>query len=187
MGGGQIQVLDGQNNLVHGRKHLEAEMPLIQQAQTDPNMLMQVLPGINALNQHTTAHVEALSQDPQMKTQSAQMRKAIQQADEISHTGMMHMQKMQRQMAKAQGQAPGPNGAPSPNGAPVGPDGQPAPEGGIDPHMEIKIRSELAYRQAKIEALNRESEAKLARQQAESQQKMAITDAENAQKLIQRR
>ena len=59
--------------------------------------------------------------------------------------------------------------------------------GGIDPKMEMKIRSELAYREAKIQALNRESEAKLARQQAESQQKMAITDAENAQKMIQRR
>ena len=184
--GGQVTPLDGQNDLVHARTHLQAEMPMIQQAQEDPDMLMQVLPGINALNEHTTAHVERLSQDPQMKTQSAEFRKMIQQADEIIHNGLMHAQKMQRQMAKAQGQAPGPNGAPV-NGAPVGPNGEPMPEGGIDPRMEMKIRSELAYRQAKIEALNRESEAKLIRQQAESTQKMAIQDSEAAQKMIQRR
>jgi hypothetical protein len=178
--GGQIEVLDGQNDLVHAKKHLQAEMPMIEQAQQDPNMLMQIMPGLNSLNQHTTAHVERLSTDPQMKVQSAEMRKMIQQGDEIIHNGLMHMQKMQRQMAAGKG-APGPNGAPVSNGAPNG------AEGGIDPTMQMKIRSELAYRQAKIEALNRESEAKLARQQAESQQKMAISDAENAQKLIQRR
>jgi hypothetical protein len=187
IGGGKIEPLDGQNDFVHANKHLEAELPMIQQAQTDPNMLMQVLPGINALNEHVTVHVERLSMDPHMKVQSAGMRKAIQQADEVIHNGLMHAQKLQRQMAKQQGQV---------NGAPIGPDGQPAPAGpngepmspsGIDPKMEMKIRSELAYREAKIETLNRESEAKLARQQAESTQKLAIQDAEAASKMIQRR
>ena len=69
--GGEITILDGQNNLVHAKAHLAAEMPLIQQAQQDPNMLMEILPGLNALNQHTTAHVEKLSTDPQMQTQAA--------------------------------------------------------------------------------------------------------------------
>ena len=89
--GGEIQILDGQNNLVHCKTHLAAEMPLIEQAQQDPNMLMEVLPGFNALNQHTTAHVEKLSTDPQMQSQAAAFRQQIQQADEIIHNGMMHL------------------------------------------------------------------------------------------------
>jgi hypothetical protein len=193
-GGGTIEVLDGQNHLVHGRKHLEAEMPLIEQAQQDPNMLVQVLPGLNSLNDHTIAHVEKLSQDPQMKQESAAMRKAIQQADEIIHNGLMHMQKLQRQAAQAAQQGAA-NGAPMlPNGQPTGPNGG-APgapgaspeEAGIDPKMLAKIRGEMAYRQAKLEALNQETQLKLALKQQAAQQDLAINDANAAQKMMQRR
>ena len=83
-----MKPLDGQNDFVHANKHLEAMMPLIQQAQADPNMLMQVLPGVSALNGHAILHVERLSMDPKMKVQSAQMRKTIQQADEVIHNGL---------------------------------------------------------------------------------------------------
>lgn len=191
--GGDVKVLDGQNDLVHSRTHLEAELPLIQQAQQDPNMLMQVLPGLNTLNQHSIAHVDRLSQDPQMKAQSAEMRKAIQQADEIIHNGMMHAQKIQRQQAALaqQQQAagpppgmPGPNGAGAPNGS--APNGQ-APQGGMDPAMAAKIQADVAYRMAKIETLNNESQAKIALNQQKSAQEMAIRDAAAAQKMMQRR
>jgi hypothetical protein len=138
--GDSIHVLDGQNNLVHSKTHLAAQQPLIQQAQTDPNMLMQVLPGLNALNQHTTEHVEKLSQDPQMQSQAAEMRQAIQQADEIIHNGMMHMQKMQRKMAAG-------NGAPAPGAPPaIGPDGAPV----VEPRPGSKIVGR-SFREAKIQ------------------------------------
>jgi hypothetical protein len=178
--GGEIQILDGQNNLVHCKTHLAAEMPLIEQAQQDPNMLMEVLPGLNALNQHTTAHVEKLSTDPQMQSQAAAFRQQIQQADEIIHNGMMHLQKMQRQMAT---QAP-----------PVGPDGQPMMNGngangggGMDPKMDAKIRSETAYREAKIQSLNETAQAKLQIEQTRAAQQLAIEDAKAAAQMMQRR
>ena len=183
--GGVIEVLDGQNHLVHGRKHLEALMPMVEQAQQAPDMLVEVLPGMNALNQHTTVHVEKLSMDPQMKSESATMRRQIQASDEIIHNGLAKMQKIQRQAAEAAQKA-------AVNGAPIAPNGQPAPNGsgapsGIDPKMEMKIRGDLAYRQAKMEMLNQESQVKMSIKQQESMQKMAIEDARNAQKIMQRR
>lgn len=184
--GGEINILDGQNNLVHCKTHLAAEMPLIEQAQQDPNMLMEILPGLNALNQHTTAHVEKLSTDPQMQSQSAQFRQQIQQADEIIHNGMMHLQKMQRQMAAQKGG----NGAPPA----IGPDGQPVPalpgpngEQALDPQVNMKIRSEIAYREAKIQSMNEQAQARLQIEQQKAAQKLAISDAEAASKMIQRR
>ena len=181
LNGGEIMILDGQNNLVHAKAHLAAEMPLIEQAQADPNMLMEILPGLNALNQHTTAHVEKLSTDPQMQSQAAAMRQQIQQADEIIHNGMMHLQKMQRQMAS---QAQKING----NGAPIGPDGQPAPASeGMDPKADAKIRGEIAYREAKIQSMNEQAQARLMIEQTKAQQKLAIEDAKAAAQMIQRR
>ena len=184
--GGEINILDGQNNLVHCKAHLAAEMPLIEQAQVDPNMLMEILPGLNALNQHTTAHVEKLSTDPQMQAQSAAFRQQIQQADEIIHNGMMHLQKMQRQMAAQKGG----NGAPPA----IGPDGQPVPalpgpngEQALDPQVNMKIRSEIAYREAKIQSMNEQAQARLQIEQTKAAQKLAIQDAEAASKMIQRR
>jgi len=179
--GDDLHVLDGQNNLVHGKVHLAAQTPLIQQAQQDPNMLMDVLPGLNALNQHTTEHVEKLSTDPQMQSQAAAMRQQIQQADEIIHNGMMHLQKMQRKMAAA---AAGGNGngaaAPPPNGA------QPAGQS-MDPAMDNKIRGEMAYREAKIQSMNEQSAARIQIEQAKAAQKMAIEDAKAAAQMMQRR
>jgi hypothetical protein len=185
--GGEITMLDGQNNLVHAKAHLAAEMPLIQQAQQDPNMLMEILPGLNALNQHTTAHVEKLSTDPHMQAQAASMRQAIQQADEIIHNGMMHLRKMQRQAAA--GKQPAlPGGAPAlpgPNGAP--PNGAPGQVSAIDPATDQKIQSEVAYREAKIQSLNEQTKAKLAIEQMKAQQKLAIEDAKAAAQMMQRR
>lgn len=201
--GGDVKVLDGQNDLVHSRTHLEAEMPLIEQAQQDPNMLMEVLPGLNTLNQHTVAHVERLSMNPQMKAQSAEMRKSIQQADEIIHNGIRHMEKMQRQAAKeAQQQAAAAQAMPPVNGAPVNgapavngalppgapPGGAPAaPAGGMDYKTLAKIQGDLAYRQAKIEGLNAETQQKLTFNQQRHAQDMAIRDAQAAEKMIVRR
>ena len=179
--GGEIMLLDGQNNLVHAKAHLAAEMPLIEQAQQDPNMLMEILPGLNALNQHTTAHVEKLSVDPQMQSQAAAFRQQLQQADEVIHNGMMHLQKMQRQMA-SQAQKINGNGAPA-----IGPDGQPAPQQGMDPKADLKIRGELAYREAKIQSMNEQAQARLQIEQMKAQQKLAIEDAKAAAQLIQRR
>jgi hypothetical protein len=168
-------------------------MPLISRAYAARHVEVYGLPGLNGLNVHTTQHVEKLSQDPQMKQESAQFRKMIQQADEIIHNGLVKMQKMQRQAAEqqqkaqAQGAPAGPNGAPM-NGAPVGPDGQPAPgAGGLDPKTEMKIRGDLAYRQAKMETLNQETQLKLSLQQQKAQQELAIADAKAAQEIQQRR
>ena len=178
--GGEITILDGQNNLVHTKSHLEAEMPLIEQAQQDPNMLMEVLPGLNALNQHTTSHVEKLSTDPQMQSQAAAFRQQIQQADEIIHNGMMHLRKIQRQAAAGGGGPPAPGAPPEGNGGVV-------PGTAIDPKTDSKIQGEIAYREAKIQSMNEQAQARLQIEQTKAAQKLAIADAEAAAKMIQRR
>ena len=136
---------------------------------------MEVLPGLNSLNQHSTAHVEKLSTDPQMQSQAAAMRQQIQQADEIIHNGMMHLRKLQRQVAAGQGPpATGGNGAPGEVSA-------------IDPKTDSKIQGEIAYREAKIQSMNEQAQARLMIEQTKAAQKLAIQDAEAAAKMIQRR
>jgi hypothetical protein len=173
--GGQITVLDGQNDLVHAKVHAEALNPLVTQTQdaleVDPMSIAGVLPGINNLNQHMAQHVERMSQDPLLRQESAMFRKMLQQADEILHNGTLKVQKMQaqemeaQQSAMAQGQAV-----------------EATPQG-ISPDVIAKIEAQRAERQAKLEMDYQSHQQKMIMKQQEANQKLAIRDAEAASKI----
>lgn len=169
--GSNIQVLDGQNNLVHAKVHTEALNPLVTQAQEllelDPMQLAPMLGGINALNAHVAQHVELLSQDPVMRSESAMFRQILQNADEILHNGTLKVQKLmgqQEQQAMMEGQ-----------------EEQPQPQ--IDPAVLAKIDSERAVRQAKLEMDMQTHKQKMIMRQQEASQKLALRDAEVASKI----
>ena len=171
MTGSNIQVLDGQNNLVHAKVHVEALNPLVTQAQEllelDPMQLAPMLGGINALNAHVAQHVELLSQDPAMRSESAMFRQVLQNADEILHNGTLKVQKLmgqQEQQAMMEGQ-----------------EEQPQPQ--IDPAVLAKIDSERAVRQAKLEMDMQTHQQKMIMRQQEASQKLALRDAEVASKI----
>lgn len=170
--GSNIQVIDGQNNLVHAKVHTEALNPLVSQAQEllelDPMQLAPMLGGINALNAHVAQHVELLSQDPQMRSESAMFRQVLQNADEILHNGTLKVQKLmgqqEQQAMMMQGQ-----------------EEQAQPQ--IDPAALAKIDSERAVRQAKLEMDMQTHQQKMVMRQQEASQKLALRDAEVASKI----
>ena len=170
--GSNIQVIDGQNNLVHAKIHTEALNPLVSQAQEllelDPMQLAPMLGGINALNAHVAQHVELLSQDPQMRSESAMFRQVLQNADEILHNGTLKVQKLmgqqEQQAMMMQGQ-----------------EEQAQPQ--IDPAALAKIDSERAVRQARLEMDMQTHQQKMVMRQQEASQKLALRDAEVASKI----
>jgi len=173
--GGQIQVLDGQNDLVHAKVHLEALQPLVDQAQdalvSDPISIAPMLGGINTLNQHFSQHVERLSGDPTMREQSAMFRKALQNADEILHNGTLKVQKLmgEQQQAQQQEQLMG--------------QAQQQEQIQIDPVALAKIEAQRAEREAKLQMDMIEHNQRMVMKQQDASQKLAIRDAEAASKI----
>lgn len=170
LGGGVATVKPNDNHLVHAREHLNALIPLVEQAQQmlklDPMQLAQVLPGLNQLVVHTAEHVEILSQDPNMKQESAQMRQALQQVNEIVHNGGEKLQALQEQAALE---------------AEQGQDQGQQPQ--ISPETLAKIEEETMITNAKIEQSNRLHQQKLIEKQQDAAQDRALKDADAAQNL----
>ena len=173
--GGQIQVLDGQNDLVHAKVHLEALQPLVQQAQdalvADPMSIASMLEGINTLNQHFSQHVERLSSDPTMREQSAMFRKELQNADEILHNGTLKVQKLMGEQQQAQQEQ-----------AMLG-QGQEQQQPQIDAVALAKIEAQRAEREAKLQMDMIEHNQRMVMKQQDASQKLAIRDAEAASKI----
>jgi hypothetical protein len=173
--GGQIQVLDGQNDLVHAKVHLEALQPLVDKAQdalvSDPISIAPMLEGINTLNQHFSQHVERLSGDPTMREQSAMFRKALQNADEILHNGTLKVQKLmgEQQQAQQQEQLMG--------------QAQQQEQPQIDAVALAKIEAQRAEREAKLQMDMVEHNQRMVMKQQDASQKLAIRDAEAASKI----
>jgi hypothetical protein len=131
--------------------------------------LAPMLGGINALNAHVAQHVELLSQDPQMRSESAMFRQVLQNADEILHNGTLKVQKL---MAQQQQQVMMQGGAEQEQAQPQ-----------IDPAVLSKIDSERSIRQAKLEMDMQTHQQKMIMRQQEASQKLALRDAEVASKI----
>jgi hypothetical protein len=153
---------------------VEALNPLVTQAQEllelDPMQLAPMLGGINSLNAHVAQHVEFLSQDPQMRSESAMFRQVLQNADEILHNGTLKVQRLMSQQQQQQTMTQG--------GA-----GQEQEQPQIDPAVLAKIDSERAVRQAKLEMDMQTHQQKMIMRQQEASQKLALRDAEVASKI----
>jgi hypothetical protein len=176
--GGQIQVIDGQNDLVHAKVHLTALEPLVGQAQealaVDPMSVADLLPGLNNLNQHMSEHVARLGQDPMMREQSAFFRKALQNADEILHNGTLKVQKLMGEQQAMQEEA-------AMQQAIGGGVEQQGPQ--VSPEVLAKIEAMRAERQAKLEMDFQQHQQRMLMRQQDNAQKMALRDAETASKI----
>lgn len=171
LSGGIATVKPNDNQLVHAQVHIAVLGPLVQQVAeilaVDPIAAAQQLPGLQALNAHATDHVLRLSQDPNMKEESAQFRQVLQQADEVIHNGTLKVQKLQEQQAmQAQEQ------------------GQQAPEPQIDPKVIAQIEAKRAVTAAQIEDIQAKGQAAREQQALMARQKLAITDAESASRIL---
>lgn len=169
--GGQIQRIDGQNDFTHAKVHLEFIMPMVSQAKDaiaadDMETLGKLLPGINAVNQHNAEHVQRISRDPLLKVESAQMRQALQQSDEILHNGLLKLQKRQAEAQKEQLHQQGQQQQPQ-----------------IDQATMMKIESERADREARLQMDAEALKQKLLLQREEHAQKLMLRDAEMADKI----
>lgn len=172
MMGGQVERIDGQNDFTHATTHLMFVQPLVGQATDaiaadDMETLGKLLPGINSVNQHNLPHIERVSRDPLMKQESGQMRKAMQEHDELIHNGLLKLQKHQADMQKEQ----------------LHQQEQQAPQ--MDPAVMMKIEGERAEREARLAMDAEAHHQKLLIQREEASQKMMLKDAETAAKINQ--
>lgn len=169
LNGGIVMVLPNQNHLEHAKVHAQYEMPLIQQVEemltVDPMAVAGTLPGLQLLNAHLTEHVLIMSQDDNLREESAQFRQLLQAADEVIHNGTLKIQKLQEQQAM-QAQSEGEQFQPE-----------------IDPDTLAKIEKDRALTAAKIENINALTAAKAQSIQMLSNQKAAIEDVKAAQQL----
>ena len=170
LAGGEINPLDGQNDLVHAKVHMSALQPMVEQAQQalalDPMSIAQSLPGINGLNQHLAMHVERMATDPMLREETSALKKALQNADEILHNGTLKVQKMMEQAQVEDTQ---------------GGEGTQQPQ--IPPETFAKIEAERLQRELKMQMEAQEHQQKLIMRQQEASQKLAIRDAEAASKI----
>lgn len=177
LAGQQVQVIPGQNDAAHAREHIAIESPIIEQVQKamelDPMSLVQILPGLNALDAHTQQHVERLSQDQNYKELSAQYRKFLQNADGVLMNATLKVQKLmgeqQRQQQEAQASGKGQ------------PEGRQQPQ--EDPAVLAKIQGEIALRQYKLETNQAIADQKIHNAEISARQKRAIADADAAAKI----
>lgn len=175
---GQIAtVRPNDNHMVHARVHMEALMPVTQQADQalslaaeqgqDVQQLAGIMQGLQALNAHTTEHVQRIAVNPIGQKIAAQYKKALQQTNEIIHNGLLQIQKIQeQQMAEAQRQ---------------GQEGQPQ----IDPKVLADIENKRLITEAQIQAIHIKANADAQVKQIQAAQDRAINDAMSAQKIRQ--
>jgi hypothetical protein len=160
--GTPLPMYPNDNHTIHARTHLAALSEGVAGIQEGPSDMVAVLPGLVALLDHTSAHVEAQSADPTVKEEAAANRRILSQLSEIVTNGAKHVEKLQREAGANQSQ-------PS---ATSGPDS--------------KTLAEIERGQVKIELMKQEAQAKREIRVADAAQERALKDAEYAQKLASR-
>jgi len=153
--------------LTHARIHLPLLEEQVAVMREQPEALVQGVNGLVNLLEHTTVHVDYLSQNPMYKEEAGQMRKVLSDANEIVHNGLRAIEKIQRDQQKQM--------------AEQGPESTQPDQNVID--SNIKLESRLREHQAKLQMMAEGAQLKANITLAQAQQKMAIRDAEQAQKL----
>jgi hypothetical protein len=164
LGGAPLSVYPNDNHTVHSRVHLDALSQAVAGIQEGSSDMVQVLPGLVSLMEHTTQHVEAMSADPTVKEESAANRKMLSQLNEIVTNGAKHVEKLRREAGG------------TPEGA--------AMQGSAD--QDLKIQHRIEENQLKLQFMREQADLKMQLREKESLQKRALKDAETAQKLASR-
>jgi hypothetical protein len=162
--GAQLPVYPNDNHTVHSRAHIQALSEGVAGVQESSADMVQILPGLVALLEHATQHVDAMSSDPTVKEEAAGNRKILSQLSEIVTNGAKHVEKLRRES----------EGNPQ----------QPQMEGSAD--SDLKIQQRIAENQLKLEHMREVANLKNQLRVEESLQKRALRDAETADKLAAR-
>lgn len=164
LNGTTIPVTQGQNHAVHAAYHIQDMNAAIQSVQQEGIQPERIYGHLAASLEHTTKHVQILSQDPARKQESAQARKMLQQ---IGAFAQKIGQSMQAKAEAAQKQAQDGGGQPG------------EPQGGPDPTIFAKIQQA----QVQIQIMQEKAQQQLQIHAAKAKQQMTINDLKHAQKL----
>jgi hypothetical protein len=99
--GGDVPVLPGEKHLAHAREHIKPLIEGFQAEQQGQVPIEEIGPKLAPLYNHTTQHVEYLSNDPAIAEEAAGFRQALQQIGEVVSNGI---QKANRLAEEQQGQ-----------------------------------------------------------------------------------
>src|SRR5690606_14849087 len=120
--GSAIPVIPASLHAAHIPVHIEQLTLMRETMEQDPSQLTALFAGFMATLEHTTAHVEFISNDPFHAQESAGYRKVLQEAQEIAHNGAEEIQRGQQIAAEE---------------AAAG--GQPAPEAQVSPEVIARL------------------------------------------------
>lgn len=159
--GAPLPVYPNDNHTVHSRAHISALSQGVAGVQEGSADMVQILPGLVSLLEHTTQHVEAMYGDPTVQEEAASNRKILSQLSEVVTNGAKHVEKLRREGV---GVAEGP---------------QTAGESDED----LKLQHRIDENQLKLQFMREQADLKMQLREKESLQKRALKDAETARKL----
>jgi hypothetical protein len=162
MAGTQLPTYPNDNHTVHARSHIAALSQGVSGLQEGSADMVAVIPGLVALLDHATLHVEAQSNDPTVTEEAAANRKVLSQLTEIVTNGAKHVQKLQQQ-------------APTQGGPDLGAEAEQSA-------LAAKIEESRVKQQLMMEEAATKREIRI----ADATQERAFRDAEKAQEIASR-
>lgn len=161
--GDEIEVLAGEMHAIHAPVHMEQINHLREALEIDDSQLATLFPIFAATVQHNTVHVEYLSQDKFHQEEAADLRKQLQQSNEILHNSYLKLQSEQEKQHQSQQEA--------------GVD-QPEP---VDP----KYLAQIQKGRATLDFLQEKHVIEMRNSREKHQQNLAFEDQKNANRVLQ--
>lgn len=161
--GNEVPVMPNELHLTHIENHARPIQQLLEAVENGEQDLLDVTPGMVALHQHATQHLELLAGDPMASADINFYRQFLQQAGEIIVNGLRAMEAARRKGEVSNEQA-----------------GQPSPEESL---RLQKLQIDIATAQAKLEVMLQKHQTEMAIKVSQAQSESAIREAEAAAKL----
>lgn len=99
MAGTQLPTYPNDNHTVHAKSHIAALSQGVNGLNEGASDIATAIPGLVALLEHATLHIEAQSADPTVTEEAAANRKILSQLTEVVTNGAKHVQKLNEQSA----------------------------------------------------------------------------------------
>jgi hypothetical protein len=165
--GEAIEVLPTEMHAIHLPIHLQVEEELIQAIDEGQVTIEEVMPILTLLHQHSSAHAEMMTADPNYP----QIKQRMQQIDEIIWNGTKRLEKLLREQQEQGGTPEQQAAAAAPNAA----NPSDAPDTMQRQLVEMTTKLRMAEEKHAQEMRIRDDQAR---------QSMAIADAEAAAKIL---
>lgn len=163
--GDPVEVFSGELHGTHIQQHLPALQRHFDAVEAGEEPIEEAVLKMLGIYEHTVAHVEYFSDDPNVSDEAAFYRQALQQMGEIIHNGLKKVQAMQR------------------DGQLQGGVGQEEGGEGLDQKALHQMEIELAKFRQKLEFAEESHRQKMLHKLQEQQQKLAFKDAERAKDI----